>query len=217
MTPDPPTATYVQPSPDPYAGMVMPTYSGCNATNYAVNSGQTPTISPGVFCGGITVNGGGTLNLNPGTYIMDGGNFDVEGNGTVNGTGVTIILTSSTGSNYGIVKLAGGSIVSITAPTAGATAGIPGVAIWADRNAPNQSNTFNGGTTENINGAIYLPSQTVNYSGGSATSVNGAVTKCTQLIGYDINFTSNSYLTHAYCSAMNLPVRDPVAPPKLAS
>jgi Putative Flp pilus-assembly TadE/G-like len=216
MTPNPPTATYVQPSPDPYAGMAMPTYSGCNQTNYNVNSGQTLTASPGVYCGGITVNGGGTLNLNPGTYILDGGNFDVEGNGTVNGTGVTIVLTSSTGKNYGIIKLAGGSIVSITAPTAGAALGFPGVAIWVDKNAPTATDTFNGGTTENINGAIYLPSQEINYAGGSATSIDGAVTKCTQLVGFTINFTSNSYLTHAYCSAMNLPVRDPVAPPKLA-
>ena len=219
MTPNPP-ATYVQPSLDPYAGMAMPSYSGCNETNYTVSSGQTVTASAGVYCGGITVEGGGTLSLNPGTYILDGGNFEVQGNGTVNGAdGVTIILTSSTASNYGIVHLHGGSIVNLTAPTIGASAGIPGIAIWVDGNAPTTNDTINGGTGNIINGAIYMPSQEINYSGGSNTTVaNGTMpeTFCAQLIGFTVNFDGNAYLTHAYCSASDLPVKEPLAPPHLA-
>jgi len=54
---------------------------------------------PRVYCGGIEATGGATLNLDPGSYILDRGNFAVGSNSTVSGTDVTIILTSRTGSN----------------------------------------------------------------------------------------------------------------------
>jgi Putative Flp pilus-assembly TadE/G-like len=222
MTPNPPTATYAIPVPDPYNNdrykASLPTYAGCNQTNFTVSSGQTRSESGGVYCGGITVEGGGTLNLSPGTYIIDGGNFEIQGNGTVNGTGgVTIVLTSSTASNYGIVHLHGGSIVNLTAPTAGASAGIPGMAIWVDGNAPNNNDTINGGASNVINGAIYMPSQVLYYAGGAVNAVGTMpATFCIQLVAFTITFDGNSYLTHSGCSAADLPVQDPLAPPHLA-
>jgi hypothetical protein len=123
------------------------------------------------------VAGGATLNLDPGTYILDRGNFTVRGNGTVNGTGVTLVLTSRTGSNNGAIDIRGGSTIEITAPARGATAGIPGIAIWVDGDEPAAGDTFDGGITQNINGAIYLPGRQVKYSGGSPSA-----THCSQLI-----------------------------------
>jgi len=194
--------------PNPYASLTVPTYSGCGGgTNYKLNSNTTATISPGVYCGGIDVEKG-TLNLNPGTYILDGGNFKVNGGATITGTGVTIILTSSTGTNYGSVDIEGGATVTLTAPISGATVGIPGIAIW-DTNPTMTANgeKFNGGSTENITGAIYTPSQQVNYSGGASTS-----TGCTQLVALTVTFTGNANFGN---SCTNSGVSEPLLPPAL--
>jgi hypothetical protein len=77
---------------------------------------------------GIEVAGGATLNLHSGTYILDRGNFAVSGKSTVNGTSVTLILTSRTRSDYGAIDVRAGSTIEVTAPALGAAARIPGIA-----------------------------------------------------------------------------------------
>ncbi len=228
-----PVATDVQPTPDPYAGLsvdseggtitvddpyanISQSYSGCNQTNYSLVANTSATISPGVYCGGITVDSGGTLTMSPGTYILDQGNFDVAGGATVIGNGVTIILTSSTGTNYGTVKFAGNSTETLTAPAAGASVGLPGIALWVDKNAPNATDWLTGGSTQNINGAIYMPSQNVNYAGGNSTSASSMpVSGCVQLVGLTETFTGNSNFGHGSCGSMGLSLNEPQTPPIL--
>lgn len=199
--------TYTTPMPDPYAGLTMPTYSGCGGSNgtYKLNANTTATISPGVYCGGIDVEQG-TLTLNPGTYILNGGDLKVNSGATITGTGVTIILTSSTGS-YGTVDFEGAATVTLSAPLAGATVGIPGIAIWVDKNAPMGTDKFAGGSTQNITGAMYLPSQQVNYTGGSATG-----SSCTQLVALTVTFTGNANFAHN-CTGDG--ISEPLLPPAL--
>ena len=115
----------------------------------------------------------------------------VSGNSTVSGTGVTLILTSRTRSNHGAIGLHAGSTIELTAPARTAAAGIPGIAIRVDGNAPATSDTLGGGSTQNINGAIYMPGRGVKYSGGSP-----AATRCSQLIARAVTFTGNSYFRH---------------------
>jgi hypothetical protein len=187
------TYTGAAPANDPYADVSIPSYSGCNQTNLSVSGKNNPqTLTPGssgimVLCGGVSVTGNGTLNLSPGTYIMDGGSFSVSGNSTVYApSGVSIILTSSTGSNYATASIAGGADVTITAPTSGPLAGL---AIFQDRNAPaSGTDAFTGGTNQNITGAIYFPTQSVTFNGGTTTG--GAI--CTQIVASTITFNGNA-------------------------
>jgi hypothetical protein len=200
--------THTLPVADPYVRLEVPSFLGCRRTRYRLDERQTATISPGIYCGGIEVAGGATLNLDPGTYILDRGNFAVSGNSTVRGTGVTLILTSRTRSNYGAVDIRAGSTIEVTAPEVGAAAGVPGIAIWVDGHAPATSDTLAGGSTQNINGAIYLPGRQVKYSGGSPSA-----THCSQLIAWAVTFTGNSYFQHD-CAGAGL--SDPDPPPLLA-
>jgi hypothetical protein len=203
-------ATYVQPASDPYAGMSIPSYSGCNQTNYSLSPNQSATISPGVYCGGMDIKG--TLIFNPGVYILDGGGFTANAQASITGTGVTIILTSSTGSSYGTITINGGATISLSAPTTGATAGI---VLWVDKNASyGATDKINGGSSQNINGVMYLPSQQVSFIGGSSQS-----TTCAQLIALTVSFSGNSdsFLTLSGCSAAGIPIKQPPLPPTLAS
>jgi hypothetical protein len=140
---------------------------------------------------GIDVAGGATLNLDPDTYILDRGNFSISGNSTVNGAGVTLVLTSRTGSNYGAIDIRAASRIEITAPALGTSARIPDIAIWVDGDEPAAGDTFDGGNSQNINGAIYLPGRHVKYSGGSPSA-----TRCSQPIARAVTFTGNSYFRH---------------------
>ena len=200
--------THTSPVADPYSRLKVPPYSGCTRTGYRLDEQKTETISPGVYCGGIEVAGGAILNLDPGTYILDRGNFVIGGNSTVSGTGVTLILTSRTRSDYGAIDIHAGSIIGVTAPALGAGSGIPGIAIWVEGNGPATRDTFDGGRTQNINGAIYLPGRQVKYSGGSPSA-----TRCSQLIAQAVAFTGNSYFRHD-CAGVGVSEPDP--PPLLA-
>jgi Flp pilus assembly protein TadG len=168
---------------DPYADVAMPTLGACTKNNLNVKAAVT--IDPGVYCNGISVNAGGTLTLNPGIYFIDRGSFSVNGGGTVTGTGVTLIFTSSTGSNWANMTINGNANVSLSAPIGGATAGL---VVFADRNTPiGTSFKLNGGSSQAFGGAIYVPTGAISYSGGANTSAS-----CTQIIGDTVAFTGNS-------------------------
>lgn len=175
--------THLGPLTNPYADVQVPSFSGCTDTNVKVKNATT--LNPGVYCNGISVNAGATLTLNPGIYYIDRGNFSVNGGGTVTGTGVTLIFTSSTGANYATASINGNAIINLTAPGSGATAGI---VIFGDPHAPvGTSISLSGGSSQTFGGAIYAPTGAITYTGGAATS-----SSCTQIIGDTVTFTGNS-------------------------
>jgi hypothetical protein len=180
---------------DPYSALAVPAYSGCGHTNLSVST--VTTLSPGVYCGGIAINGA-QVTLNPGQYILDGGNFSVIGNATVTGSGVTIILTSSTGSSkIGSVSIGGGGTIALSAMLTGTTAG---VVFYQDQNAPTSgSNSFQGNASMVITGAIYFPRQSLSYSGSTTGS-----SSCTQVVAMTIQFTGSVSLA---LNCTGIPIR----------
>jgi len=169
------------PIADPYAGVQIPAHgAGCDY-NGTLPSHVTNSGAPVVICNGVSLNAGQSVTLDPGVYIVDGGSFTVNGGATLNGAGVTIILTGGA-----TVSINGGAVVNLTAPTSGPTAGL---AFFGDRSAAQANNNFNGGSTQTIQGAIYFPSQTVTFAGGSSTSSG-----CTQLLADDVKFAGNAAL-----------------------
>jgi hypothetical protein len=174
---------------DPYANVTMPALpGGCTngiSTQYAHSNSGVQTISPGVWCDGVSFTNDANVLLQPGVYYVNGGNFSVGGAVVMNGTGVTIILTSSTSGNYATVTISTGATVTLSAPGSGTTAGI---VFFGDRKAPaaNSSN-MTGGAAVNITGAVYFPSQSIVFQNGSSNPSG-----CTQLIAGTIQLTGGS-------------------------
>ncbi|HYM04784.1 MAG TPA: hypothetical protein VET85_17660 [Stellaceae bacterium] len=188
------TVTGAPTIPDPYANMSVPAFAGCNYTNFVLHNHQTQTIDASngtdVFCGGIQLNGGSSLTLQNGTFVLDQGTLSVAGGATFTVNNGTIVLSSSTGANFATVSIAGGAVVNVTAPATGSAAGIVGMAFFQDRRAPKGvSNDFRGGATQTITGAIYLPTETVAFAGGTQTG-----TGCTQIVADTIDFKGNANL-----------------------
>lgn len=167
---------------DPYDDLTPPFYSGCDFNNMSVNS--STDLTPGVYCGGLRIGGNSTVNLAPGEYIMDAGDFEILGNTRVYGTDVTIILTSTDGSTGGF-KITGGTEVALSAPTEGDYAGI---AVYQDPNAdPDNSNSIRGNADVDVEGAVYLPVGHLDIGG------NGEYAgECTQLIANSITMIGDA-------------------------
>jgi hypothetical protein len=127
---------------------------------------------------------GANITLNPGIYYLED-DLSIQGGATLSGTGVTLVFTSGNGTKYGSANISSNATVNLTAPTAGATAGI---VVFGDRSAPSDTSfKFNGGSTQYLGGAIYVPSASIDYAGSAAASTN-----CTQIIGYTVTFSGNS-------------------------
>ena len=189
------------PMTDPYAKVVMPSFFGCDQRNFSAKS--IVTIEPGVYCGGIALNAGAQVTMRPGIYFLDRGDLTVNGGSTLNGTGVTLVFTSSTASNWATATINGNANVNLTPPTSGPTAGI---VAFGDRNIPvGTTFKFNGGATQYFGGAIYIPTGDITFAGGAGTS-----TSCTQIIGDTITFVGNSNLAISCKDYATKPVGNPV-------
>ena len=146
-----------------------------------------------MFCGG-NVDVSGTVSLDPGVYIVDGGggsaNFTVQGSGNLTGSGVTIVITALSGvaGDNGAFTISGSATITLSAPTSGSTAGI---IFWADGRLPASTDRITGGGQQILTGAIYLPDHTLDYS-GSAT----ATPTCNQLVAYNISLTGSANFNH---------------------
>jgi hypothetical protein len=137
-------------TPNPYAGVTVPTASTCtaipsayqctpgsNTAGWCFNKVSSPnpiTLNPGTYCGGISfTKGNDTYNLNPGVYILASTNSsqgltDNNGSITLNGTGVTLVFTSADGTyppaSSPIMNVPNDLTLNLTAPTTGTTAGL---------------------------------------------------------------------------------------------
>ena len=148
---------------DPFANMDMPYFGDCdNKDKIKVNSGDEVTLTPGVYCGSIDVSGG-TLNFEPGEYILDGAGLNISG-GEVSGTDVSFYLTEESG-NSDNISISSQSVVELSAPWDGEN---PGVLFYQDRNSPaNISHNFTGGASFSLEGIMYFPNQHLKFSGGT--------------------------------------------------
>jgi Putative Flp pilus-assembly TadE/G-like len=179
--------------PNPYAALSVPATSAWGSKQ-SDSGAPTVMLNPGWYNNGLHVTANQVVTLNPGVYYIDGngGNLQIDSGAVVNGTGVTFVLTSSSGksNSYPSVAINGSSSVNITAPTSDSALGTDssGVAIFEDPKASGNL-TINGNSNTYFGGAIVAPSVAINFSG---TGVSGTGHNCTQIIGDTVTFIGNS-------------------------
>ena len=175
---------------DPLAYLSPPTFGACDHTNYKLSGGAVQTVSPGVFCGGISLSGGSSLTFNPGTYILLGGGLSVSGGSRLSGSGVTFYNTKDATHSVDSISFSGGTVASLSAPTTGALAGI---LVFQDRSVTNKDSSLTGGTGCILTGALYFPGTAMSYSGGSTATY-------TIIVAKTISFSGGSTLNADYSS-----------------
>ncbi len=139
---------------DPLAGRPAPAFAACDHVDFAVSNGNV-TLSPGVYCGGLTVSGKADVALNPGNYIIKDGPLAVTGKGKITGQNVGFYLTGTDA----CLMFSVGSSISLTAPKDGALAGL---LFYEDRNAPvGQTHRIGSDNARLLLGTVYLPKGTL--------------------------------------------------------
>jgi RHS repeat-associated protein len=202
---------------DPLTAIQAPTQGVVVSTqpvSYSkTNQPPNNTLSPGVYCGGLTIlnTNGVTFNMSPGTYIMAGGGLTFTSQAIVAGFGVTVYNTSSAGwscsSSYGYtpISITGQAQVNLTAPTTGALAGILFFGNRAGCGTPGScQDKIAGGASDTFNGALYFKSDQLLFSGKSSS--NG----CMVVVADIITITGNSSFGDTGCPIN--PVAVSVAP-----
>jgi hypothetical protein len=157
-----------QPKPAVAAADPCPTVAGCAyLTNNPPTSGacesQTTfsgngnvTVSPGKFCSQVIFGNNGTVTFSPGVYVFQGG-FNTNGGVTaMSGTGVTFYVQS------GAINIGASTVLSFSAPTSGATAGV----LYYQPASNTNSFTLNGASGGNWAGMTYLPGAELIVDGG---------------------------------------------------
>jgi hypothetical protein len=137
----------------------MPPISSCISSS---------TYTPGGCYKGISITG--SYMFSPGVYYVAGtgtagsAQFSISGNGTVTGTGVTIVLF-----NCANVNISGTTTVQLTAPTSGTWRGI---LFWQDKASTPccTSDSFTGGSASSFTGALYFPHGNVDLGGNSGST-----------------------------------------------
>jgi hypothetical protein len=198
------TGTCVSPRPgtgvpqveDPLSWVEGPAYNSCDVNNkFKVVAGQTKSISPGVYCGGIEAQSGGTLHFEPGLYILNGGGLTFSSSATVTGTDVNFYLTEFNGQSA-TINIAAGADVNLSA---GSNGGLDGILFYHDRNSPlGLSHSISGGASMHLDGILYFPTQNIKFSGGSSLDATSSI-----IIADTVTFTGNTEigLTGAAVSA----------------
>jgi Flp pilus assembly protein TadG len=174
--------TQAPPVADPFANVPAPPTSG-SCQNSSGNS-----LSPGVYCNGLTLQGNTTLQ--PGVYVIQGGDLKVNASANITGNGVTIYMV---GSNA--VTMNGNATVNLSAPTSGTYSGM---LMMGDHAGANVSEKLDGTADSTMTGAIYFPKQNVNYIGNFA-GANG----CTQVVADTVTWNGHTHLA-ANCTGYGM-------------
>jgi Flp pilus assembly protein TadG len=145
-----------------------PTPWSCKDNNLLIEKPGTYSLEPGKYCGGITIKGQAKVTFQPGIYFIKGGELAVEGGGEIYGTGVTFIFTGG-----GSANLAGASVVELSAPTSGNTAGM---VLASGRDEPAMTSILRGSNDFKVEGHVYLPTHHLVWTGGPSGNFPAAYT-----------------------------------------
>lgn len=193
----------VAPARDPLAYLQAPTVGGCDyhnldnkPSNCVKNGVASYCFSPGVYCGGIKIDGNINVFFSPGVYILEGGMKDTA-NVNISGTGVMFYNSNV---SYGAIDLSGANTVNLSAPTSGPYAGI---LFFQDRSVPlgSSGSKITGGTGSTFDGSIYFSTTSVTYSGNSSSG------GYTIIVADTVSVSGSSTLLDNYSS---LPGGDPI-------
>lgn len=144
----------------------------CTYTNLAEINTSASTItnlSPGVYCGGLSVKKG-IVQLQTGQiYVFRDGPLEIQAHGTLQGTEVVILFDGDNTTR--LVIQAGGSVVT----SARSSGTFQGIAFAQNPSSvPDDPNLIIGGGEIEINGILYFPKQELKITGGGEIGTNAA-------------------------------------------
>ncbi|MFN3958802.1 MAG: TadE/TadG family type IV pilus assembly protein [Parvularculaceae bacterium] len=157
------------PREDPLADRPKPAVGSCNINRKQVDS-FTGALDPGVYCGGLVINGNSDVTLNPGIYVIKDGPFSVLRTSKVRAKNVGFFFTGRSADLY----FQDQSDISLSGPVSGL---MGGVLFWQD-DEDRSGKLFEVRSTKvhTLTGTIYLPNSTFYASANAPVAQSSAYT-----------------------------------------
>lgn len=103
---------------DPLASRPPPSFAGCDFTKHKLGKGKYETLAPGVYCGGLEIEG--TATLKEGVFIIKDGPIRVKKSGVLKGKHVGFFLTGKDA----LINFEKETRIELTGPRNGPLAGL---------------------------------------------------------------------------------------------
>ncbi len=149
---------------DPLAERAPPSFSGCNYSG-VVKTDYVGTLQPGVYCGGLTIDGASRVDFADGVFVIKDGHMTIAGESATTGDYVGFYFSGTGGG----LTISGNADIDLAAPLNGPMAGVP---IWQE---PSQNGTkvftVMSNNVRKMVGTIYLPKG--KFRGASNGSISG--------------------------------------------
>jgi hypothetical protein len=167
-----------QPIADPLAALPEPAVGACHPRSGDKLQQETVTLTPGTYCGGLTIMSQSVVTLMPGIYVMKDGPLLIQSGGTVRGDEVMIAFLGPSS----VLYLYGDASLTVTSPTSGTYKNIQ---FFGDRktyagpgsNGANGENlwfSIIGDSRLSYDGVLYAPTFDVWFAGGSVVDGKSA-------------------------------------------
>jgi hypothetical protein len=150
------------PVPDPLA--YLPAPDPASLTVLTAGGGQSVSLQPGVYKGGLHFSGQTSVTMAPGVYYMDGGTFDFSGQRSLTAKGVMIYST-------GGLSITGNGSVTLSPPTSGI---YQGISYFQDRGSTATAKVAGNGNY-NVTGTFYVADGLTDLQGNGDASVASQV------------------------------------------
>jgi hypothetical protein len=187
------------PQPDPLRGIpeVDPASLPDQSHGNTHFSNGTHTLSPGVYHGGITISGKGSVVMLPGIYYMDGGGFSMSGQGNMYAAGVMIFNAPKASSDVISITGSDSGSVYLTPPTSGI---YQGLTLFQARASDNVL-TVSGSGSMYVTGTFYAAGALMKIAGGGASQIGS------QFISRFLEINGNGALNIDYNPNQAIPRR----------
>ncbi len=193
----PAVVTDCPPMDDPLKDRPAPSFGACDHTSMKVAS-ETKELSPGVYCGGLTISGTSQVTLSPGIYVIKGGPLVVRDSASLSAENTGFYLTGMAS----LVWFTSGTTISLSAPVDGPMAGL---LFFEDRIASGvRLHRLASNNARTLLGTIYLSKSILNID---ATAPVGDQSAYTAIVAQSLQLQSgpNLILNSDY-SATDVPV-----------
>jgi hypothetical protein len=165
---EPAPITDIEPVADPYADIPFPPDGVC-ADVAAKISKAVVTLSPGTYCGGISISPHSDVTLLPGIYVIKGGQLSVGSNSKLHGEEVLIAFEGYDS----VLNAKSGSVITLTSPKSGTYMNMQFMSDGVlDGSWKGQEWMTISASTLTYDGVMYLPEQDVWIKGNSHVTAN---------------------------------------------
>jgi Flp pilus assembly protein TadG len=154
--------TDIEPVVDPYKSLPVPIAGPCLNVSTKL-TGESITLDPGTYCGGVNIKAGSNITFNPGSYIMKDGTLSINSGSKLTGNEVTIFFVGA--NSY--LHMLSDSEAKLTSPKSGTYKNIQ---MMSDRDLSaskfnEEWTTILSGAKLDFDGVLYMPEQQFLVSG----------------------------------------------------